>query len=425
MNRQQRLFSQIISSLLTILLPLVLRLLGVEWIGAIAIGLIVGLAGLILTSSLSRRVQNFSTWIAYLLIAIATLLLILLGIPQIRENFQAPSLVYGYVGGERYELLVRNSKVKQLLVNANLQLTEGSVTKKGSISQLQLFQSDLNNTQPLDFLWTGDAPIAEGGKQLIEAMGKKVLENEATLSDPLILVVNQADAATLATNQFFASNNSTQSFDQDNFTYTVDTVKLVDFLLGDWTWRDIGLTQYASAPGVIMSDGRKSNGGVMAETLIGTICYNMSLSGLTNQAKLHTSAEIPQFQPLPNITPPEIARKMEQLRLRSGFAESTSSKIKVQLEEGGSPWALTYYSVGKQIVKNNPNYTLVALSHTIINSNQFLSFSENGTQLLKIIQSPEFQAIATEYGYDAPKGNWIVLPDPSFEAVRSLSSLQL
>ena len=55
-------------------------------------------------------------------------------------------------------------------------------------------QSSRNNDEPLDFIWTGDAPIAEGGKQLIEAQGKKVLENEATLSDPLVLVVNKADA---------------------------------------------------------------------------------------------------------------------------------------------------------------------------------------------------------------------------------------
>ena len=43
--------------------------------------------------------------------------------------------------------------------------------------------------------------------------------------------------------------------------------------------------------------------------------------------------------------------------------------------------------------------------------------------LLQIIQSPEFKAIAREYGYDNPKGNWIVLPDPSFKAVCSLTGI--
>ncbi len=419
MHRQQRLLSQIASSLLTIVLPLLLRLLGVSWINAIAIGVIVGLAGLILTSSLSRRVQSFSTWIAYLLVAIAALLIVLFGIPQIKENFQAPELVYGYVGGERYDLLLRNNKVKQLLLNADLQLTEGTVTKKGSISQLKFLQSSRTSNQSLDFIWTGDAPIAEGGKQLIEAQGKRVLENEATLSDPLVLVVNKADADTLVANKFFA----TQSFNQYGFTHTVDTVKLADLLEGNLTWKDIGLNQYASVPGVIMSNARKSNGGVMAETLIGTVWHNMSLGSLSDKSGLQTSADISQFQPLPTTTPPNIAQKMKQLRLRSGFAESTSSKIRVQLEEGGNPWALTYYSVGKQITQANSNFTLVSLSHTLINSNQFLSFSEQGSKLLQIIQSPEFQAVAQEYGYGNPKGNWIVLPDPSYEAVRSLTGI--
>lgn len=419
MNRQQRLLSQIASSLLTIVLPLLLRLLGVSWVNAIAIGVIVGLAGLILTSSLSRRVQSFSTWIAYLFLAIAALLIVVFGIPQIRENFQAPELVYGYVGGERYDLLLRNDKVKQLLLDADLQLTEGSVTKKGSISQLKLLQSSRNSNESLDFIWTGDAPIAEGGKQLIEARGKRVVENEATLSDPLVLVVNKTDANTLLANKFFLA----QSGNQYGFTHTVDTVKLVDLLEGGLTWKDIGLNQYASAPGIIMSDGRKSNGGVMAETLIGTVWHNMNSSNLRELPGLQTSADIHQFLPLPTVTPSTIANKMEQLRLRSGFAESTSSKIRVQLEEGGNPWALTYYSVGKQIIEANPDFTLVALSHTLINSNQFLSFSENGSKLLKVIQTPEFKAIAHKYGYHNPKGNWIVLPDPSFEAVRSLTGI--
>lgn len=417
MNRQQRLISQIISSLLIVLLPILLRLLGVSWLSAIAIGVIVGFASLILTSSLSRRIRTFSTWIGYVLLGIAVLFLVLFGIPQIHRNFKAPELIYGYVGGERYDLLMRNEQVKQLLLDANLQLTEGSVTKKGSISQLKSLQSRKN--EPLDFIWTGDAPIAEGGKQLIEAQGIKVIENEATLSDPLVLVVNLADARTLAAQNFLA----TQSENKYGFTHTVDTVKLADLLEGNLTWKNIGLSQYASIPGIIMSDARKSNGGVMAETLIGTVWHNMSLQNLLKKSGLQTSANIPQFQPLPTITPPTIEQEMTQLRLRSGFAESTSSKIRVQLEEGGNPWALTYYSVGKQIVRANPNFTLVTLSHTLINSNQFLSFSEAGSKLLQIIQSPEFRKIASEYGYDNPKGNWIVLPDPSFEAVRSLTGI--
>ena len=174
----------------------------------------------------------------------------------------------------------------------------------------------------------------------------------------------------------------------------------------------MGLIQYASPPGVIIIDARQSNGGVMAETLIGTIWYNMLLNNLDNKPQLINRSDLTQFQPLPTETPPELTQKMEQWRLHSGFAESTSSKIKVSLEEGGFPWALTYYSVAQKIIKANPQFTLVALSHTVVNSNQFLSFSEKGTQLLRIIQSPEFQEFAQNYGYDSPQGNGIVLPDP-------------
>lgn len=71
MNRRQRRISQLISGILIILLPLVLKFLGINWINAIAIGITLSVALLILTSSLSQRIQNFSTWIAYLLIALA------------------------------------------------------------------------------------------------------------------------------------------------------------------------------------------------------------------------------------------------------------------------------------------------------------------------------------------------------------------
>ncbi|MGK7941142.1 MAG: hypothetical protein AB4062_13525 [Crocosphaera sp.] len=422
MNRRQRKFSQLISSILIILITLVLKLLGINWINAIAIGITLGVAVLILSSSLSQRIQNFSTWIAYILIALGIGFLAVLGIPQIQENFKTPDLIYGYVGGERYDLLVKNETVKELLEKENLQITEGSLTKKGSISQLSTLQSQ-SNFDELDFIWTGDAPIAEGGKQILEAKGIKILDNEATFSDPLLLVVNKNAAKALAENNFFTAIKTDDNLKKYGFDYRVDAITFADFLEGNLTWKQIGLTQYVSPPGVIMTNARKSNGGVMAETLIGTIWYNMLLNGFADQTDLKNSSDITQFQPLPTETPPELAKKMEKLRLYSGFAESTSSKIKVSLEEGGFPWALTYYSVGKKIIKANPQFTLVALSHTVVNSNQFVSFSEKGTQLLRIIQSPEFQKAAQNYGYDSPQGNWIVLPDPSFAAVKSLSNL--
>ncbi len=420
MNSKRKL-SQLISSLLIVLITLVLKLLGINWMNAIAIGLTIGLSVLILTSSLSQRIQNFSNWIAYVLMGLSIFLLAVFGIPQIQENFQAPDLIHGYVGGERYDLLVTNDKVKELLEQQNLQTTEGSITKKGSISQLSALssQTELNE---LDFIWTGDAPIAEGGKQILEAKGIKVLDNEATFSDPLVLVVNKNAAKILAENKFFTEIKADNNLKNYGFNYGVDAVTFAAFLEGNVTWNQMGLIQYASPPGVIITDARKSNGGVMAETLIGTIWYNMLLNNLANQPQLINRSDLTQFQPLPTETPPELTEKMEQLRLRSGFAESTSSKIKVSLEEGGFPWALTYYSVAKKIIQANPQFTLVALSHTVVNSNQFLSFSEKGTQLLRIIQSPEFQEVAQNYGYDSPQGNWIVLPDPSFSAVKSLSN---
>ena len=313
MNRQQRFYAQITSSILTVLIPIALKFLGVGWASAIAIGVIVGLACLILTSSLSRRIQNFSTGIALGLMAIATVVLIIFGLPQIKANFQTPALVYGYVGGERYDLLVRNSQTKKLLDAADLQLTEGSITKKGSISQLKILQSATKDNQSLDFIWTGDAPIAEGGKQLIEAQGLKVLENEATLSDPLVLVVNKAASQTLAANQFFTPLDGDLPLRKFGFTHTVDTVKFADFLLGNLAWQEIGLTQYASLPGVIMSNARKSNGGVMAETLIGTIWHNLILQGLINRPQLSTSTDITQFQPLPANIPEVLAQKINAL----------------------------------------------------------------------------------------------------------------
>ena len=425
MKLKSRGFSKIISGLLMLLLSLAFAALGAGWIISVVLGILIGIAFLILTTSIGNRIQNFSNAIAYILIAIAALILIIFGIPQIQESLKAPDLVYGYVGGERYDLLVRNSKVQKLLSDADLQVTDASTTKKGSVSQLQVFnQATSQSLENLDYIWTGDSAIAEAGKEIIEANGKKVLENEATLLDPLVLVVNKKAADKMAKSVFFSalSDNSLKSF---GFSYGVDIVKFADLLEGDSTWKGIGITRYATPPGVIMADARKSNGGVMAETLIGTIWYNMALQGIADTPSLETSKQISQFQPLPPKIPPALSQKINELRLRSGFAESTSSKLKVQLEEGGSPWALTYYSLGKNITATNPEFTLVALSHTMVSSNQFLSFSETGTRLLRVIESAEFQKIAQDYGYNAPQGGWIVLSDPTFEAVRSLTNLPL
>ena len=425
MNFNSRGFSKVTAGLLMLLLSLAFAALGAGWIISVVLGILIGIAFLILTTSIGNRIQNFSNVIAYILIAIASVILIIFGIPQIQESLKAPDLVYGYVGGERYDLLVRNNKVQKLLSDADLQVTDASTTKKGSVSQLQVFnQATSQSLDNLDYVWTGDSAIAEAGKEIIEANGKKVLENEATLLDPLVLVVNKKAADKMAKSGFFSDLSDT-SLKSSGFSSELDAVKFADLLEGDSTWNEISITRYASPPGVIMADARKSNGGVMAETLIGTIWYNMALQGIADTPSLETSKQISQFQPLPTNIPPALSQKMQELRLRSGFAESTSSKLKVQLEEGGSPWALTYYSLGKNITKANPEFTLVALSHTMVSSNQFLSFSEKGTRLLRVIESAEFQKIAQEYGYDAPQGSWIVLSDPTFEAVRSLTNLPL
>ncbi|VEP17901.1 conserved membrane hypothetical protein [Hyella patelloides LEGE 07179] len=422
MKRKQKRISRIICSILALVLPIALNLLGLNWISAIAIGVIIAIALLILTSSLSSRIQNFSTWIGYSLIAAATILMIVFGVPQITEQLQPPKLVYGYVGGERYELLVRDLSVQELIKEADLQISEGSVIKKGSISQLKTLSSN-SDIENIDFIWTGDAPIAAAGKEIMEARGKKVLFNEATLSDPLVLVMDRVAAEAASERNFLTQLIPGDSLQDSGFEYKIDTVSLADFLGGNWTWKDIGLNRYISPPGVIMSDARKSNGGLMAETLLGTIFYNINESSSNN--RLLTSKDIPQFQPLPKKSDAKLSEKMEQLRLHSGFAESTSSKIQTQLEEGGIPWSLTYYSLGKKIVGDHNNFALVALSQTLINSNQFLSFSESGTKLLKILQSDKFPEIAREYGYDSPQGSWSILPDQSFEAIKNLTGLNL
>ena len=419
MNRK-KIQSRLVGSVLAIVFPIALKLLGLNWISAIAIGLLSAIAILILTSSLSKRIQNFSTGIGYILIAIATALMIIFGTPQIITNLKPSALVYGYVGGERYDLLVRNEQVQELLKEADIRLSEGSVAKKGSISQLTTIAAK-PDVDTIDFIWTGDAPIAAAGKELIEAKGKKVLFNEATLSDPLVLVVDKMAASIASDRSFFTKLLPSDPLTDYGFEFKVDTVSLAHFLSKGTTWKEIGLNRYISLPGVIMSNAQKSNGGLMAETLLGTMLYNLPDFSLEN--KLFTSQDIAQFKPLPSTIDPQLKEQMEQLRLNSGFAESTSSKIQVQLTEGGIPWALTYYSLGKNIVNDNEKFTLVALSTTSINSNQFLSFSENGTKLLRIIQSDRFQEIAADYGYDSPQGSWSVLPDASFQAVKSLTGL--
>lgn len=247
-----RRFSKIIAGLLMLLLCLAFAVVGAGWAISVVLGILMGIAFLILTSGVGDRIQNFSNIIAYVLIAIATLTLIIFGVPQIQESLKAPDLVYGYVGGERYDLLVRNNKVQKLLSSAELQVSDASTTKKGSVSQLQVFnQATSQSLDTLDYVWTGDSAIAEAGKEIIEANGKKVLENEATLLDPLVLVVNKKAANKMSKSGFLSAltDNSLKSF---GFSSELDAVKFADLLEGDATWNEIGITRYASPPGVIM-----------------------------------------------------------------------------------------------------------------------------------------------------------------------------
>ena len=76
MNFNSRGFSKIIAGLLMLLLSLAFFVIGAGLIISVVLGILIGIAFLILTTSVGNRIQNFSNVVAYILIAIALVILI-------------------------------------------------------------------------------------------------------------------------------------------------------------------------------------------------------------------------------------------------------------------------------------------------------------------------------------------------------------
>ena len=178
--------------------------------------------------------------------------------------------------------------------------------------------------------------------------------------------------------------------EKDGVYYITDMNKLIDYILQEKKWSDIGLSELYGTVNVASTDPVTSSPGATYYGLLLSILSN----GDINDENINANLE-----------------KLKQYYNKSGYMNNTPADLferYLKTGVGGEPIIVDYEKSLIEFAIANPdgynqvkdNMVVLYPKPTMWNTHCFAVFSENGKKLYKALQDPEIQKIAWEkYGY--------------------------
>ncbi len=273
----------------------------------------------------------------------------------------------GYVGGEKVAFL-EDKKVQAILKNKYGIILD--FTKIGSIEMVRKKVPD-----DIDFLWPSGQVAAELYKM---RRHNRLVKEEVVFNSPIVLY--SWDVVTEALVKMGIVEKKGEEF------YVIHFDKLLEMILEDKKWSDIGLNQLFGKIMITSTDPTRSNSGNMYVGLIANILQN----DVVNQ----TTVE----QQLP---------KLKQLFAIQGTMSHSSSDLFEQylrMGVGSKPIIVGYEN---QIIEFSQEYPdiwegvkakvrVLYPVPTVWSSHTLLLLNPKANDLLKALEDPEIQKIAWE-----------------------------
>ncbi len=274
--------------------------------------------------------------------------------------------ISGYVGGEKIGFLADPDVQKYMRMRYRIEV---DYTKAGSIEMVREPGADM------DFLF----PSSRIALEIMEQEnGDLIKKSERVFNSPIVLYSWDMVADALVT-QGIASK-------QEGIYYIADMPELIDMVLADTAWADIGLPDIYGSIKIISTDPNKSNSGNMYCGLLSNI-----LSGGVADASS-----------LPGIIP-DVKRAFAKL----GMMESSSGTLfsrYLTRGVGDSPIIVCYENQIVEFALENPdlwdsvkgNVAMMYPEPTVWSEHIVIALNDNGKKLIEALQDPDIQRLAWE-----------------------------
>lgn len=281
------------------------------------------------------------------------------------------TVVRGYYGGEKQAFLENPAVLEILRDRYQLELDP---IRRGSIEMVLYPASEYEN---MDFVW----PSNEVSVWLYEERNGNV-SDETIFRSPIVLFSWQPVVDALIAEGIVEQRNNT--------FYVVNMTALVDLILSDSTWADIGVPELGnSSIRVVSSDPTRSNSGNMFYSLLMNL-----LSQKVAGEEVATTATLPLILPT-----------VENYYQRQGLMPDSSGVMFEQYVTtgmGANPIVAGYENQLIEFYLANPDLRQILESDTRIlypeptvwSSHPIIPLTEGGQRLTEALQDQEIQTIA-------------------------------
>jgi hypothetical protein len=281
----------------------------------------------------------------------------------------ASQTIAGYVGGEKIHFL-QNEKVTRILAERHGIAVDS--TKAGSVEMV----SGLDSTGK-DFLW----PSNDIAVEFYRLNGGQIKQQQIVFNSPIVIYTGWNIANALIQKGIVEKRN-------EGF-YIVRFRELLDVIIEQTTWKDLGLNFYGKAS-VRCTDPTRSNSGNMFAGLV---------------ANMLNDGEVVDEQSIENVLP-----QLRAFFARLGMMEHSSGDIFRKFISTGinNSMVVGYENQVVEFILANPqSRTLIQDSvcvlypePTVWSSHPVISLNENGNLLIDAMMDEEIQRIAwSDHGF--------------------------
>lgn len=272
-----------------------------------------------------------------------------------------------FIGGEKSKF-IDNEEVKKILSDKyRIRL---NAVKAGSIEMVR----DLP-TVGKDALW----PSNQIASEIYRDKGGQYLSEETIFNSPIVLYAYDIVTEALIREKIVE--------EREKFFYVLDFKKLLQYIMEEKSWADIGLPQLYGKISIHSTDPRYSNSGNMFAGLL---------------ANLINSGNVVSIQTLDQVLP----KVVEYFRLRGHMERSSEDIFKnfITTGVGARPIIVGYENQLVEFAIENEKYidyirqkirTLYPIP-TVWSSHPVIAISENGKRLIEALKDNGIQKIAWE-----------------------------
>ena len=271
----------------------------------------------------------------------------------------------GYLGGEKIGLF-EDEEVRKLI--RDKYKIEFQYAKAGSLDMVTADQTDK------DYLF----PSSQTALSYYQDLNGSTVKDEIIFNTPIVLYTHKSIVDAL-TEQGVISL-------QDN-VYYADMPKLVELILDDTTWADIGLPELYGKISVDTTDPAKSNSGNMFAALLANVLNNGNTVDVTT-----VDSVLPQ---------------LKEIYVRLGYMETSSSDLFNQFLKmgvGAKPIIAGYESQLLEFACQNPDdyellkddIVIVYPSPTVWSTHMYIALDDAGKSGIDALMDAEVQSLAWE-----------------------------